>query len=138
VRLRKDAKVEILRRIPLFSRCSKSELGQVAGIADELSFGVEETLIKEGDRGREFFVIVEGTAEVRRRGRIVRALVDGDFFGEIALVAEMPRTATVSTTSPTRALVIVDRDFKRLLRDSPSIQIKVIEQLAARLAPEVL
>lgn len=138
MRLRKDAKVEILRRIPLFSRCSKSELGQVAGIADELSFGVEETLIKEGDRGREFFVIVEGTAEVRRRGRIVRALVDGDFFGEIALVAEMPRTATVSTTSPTRALVIVDRDFKRLLRDSPSIQIKVIEQLAARLAPEVL
>ena len=138
MRLRKDAKVEILRRIPLFSRCSKTELGQVASIADELSFGVEETLIKEGDRGREFFVIVEGTAEVRRRGRIVRALVDGDFFGEIALVAEMPRTATVSTTSPTRALVIVDRDFKRLLRDSPSIQIKVIEQLAARLAPEVL
>ena len=138
MRLRKDAKVEILRRIPLFSRCSKAELGQVAGIADELSFGVEETLIKEGDRGREFFVIVEGTAEVRRRGRIVRALVDGDFFGEIALVAEMPRTATVSTTSPTRVLVIVDRDFKRLLRDSPSIQIKVIEQLAARLAPEVL
>ena len=136
--LRRDAKIELIRQVPLFARCSKRELADVASVADEIDFPASRTLIREGDRGREFFVLVEGTAEVRRRGRKVNSLRAGDFFGEIALVSSVPRTATVTTTSPVRALVLTDRAFRALLDRSPPVQLKVLEALADRLAPETL
>jgi CRP-like cAMP-binding protein len=85
-------------------------------------------------RGREFFVVLEGDVEVTRGGHELQRRGPGDFFGEIALVTNVPRTATVTATSPVRALVITDRDFRRLLEDSPRIQLKVLEALAERLA----
>jgi CRP-like cAMP-binding protein len=95
-------------------------------------------VIKEGDSGREFFVIVEGTADVERGGRRIASLGPGDFAGEIALIAKMPRTATIMTTSPVRALVITDRAFRQLLEHSPQIQVGVLTALAERLAPTSL
>ena len=78
-------------------------------------------------------VVVEGSADVRRGGRSVNLLRSGDFLGEIALITGRKRTASVTTLEPTRVLVITGRDFKRLLRDVPSIQPKVMQALAARL-----
>ena len=95
-------------------------------------------MTREGEPGREFFVLLEGTADVRKKSRKVNALGPGDFFGEIALVSREPRTATVIATSPVRALVITDRSFRRLLEDSPQVQTKVMEAMAQRLAPETL
>jgi CRP/FNR family transcriptional regulator, cyclic AMP receptor protein len=122
-----------MARVPLFSRCSRRELARIAQLADEVDLRTGKTLTREGATGREFFVLLEGTAEVRRGGDWISTMHGGDFFGEIALVTNVPRTATVMTTSPVRALVITDRAFRELLRDSPEIQGKVLEAVAARL-----
>ena len=130
--LRRDAKIELIKQVPLFAHCSKSELGSVALVADEIDMPDGKVLTTEGDPGREFFVLVEGTADVRRKGRKVNAMGSGDFFGEIALVSNRPRTATVTATSPLRLLVITDRAFRELMRKMPSIQAKVLAALAER------
>jgi CRP/FNR family transcriptional regulator, cyclic AMP receptor protein len=134
--LRKNAKVELMRGVPLFAGCSKRELQEIAGIADELALPEGRTLTREGSTGQEFLVLVEGAAEVKRKGRKVNSLRSGDFLGEIALITGAPRTATVTTTKPSRMLVITARDFKALLRRVPSIQLKVLDALASRLPSE--
>jgi CRP/FNR family cyclic AMP-dependent transcriptional regulator len=138
VALHKDAKVELMRRVPLFSHCSKRELASIASIADEIDLPEGRVLIREGDRGREFFVLLEGTADVSKGGRRRATMKEGDFFGEIALVSDVPRTATVTTTSPIRTLVVTDRGFRGLLERSPDIQLKVLKALAERVAPDTL
>jgi CRP-like cAMP-binding protein len=129
---KRDAKVKKLAQVPLFSECSNAELSRIASVADEVSFRPDRTLIKEGARGREFIVVLDGTVEVRRKGRRI-PLKGGDFFGEMALLTDKPRNATVTTTSDVRALVITDRAFQSLLRDNPQIQRKVLAALAARI-----
>jgi CRP-like cAMP-binding protein len=129
----KDAKVELLKRVPLFADCSRRELEYVAQISDEMDFRAGRTLIQEGKPGREFFVIADGTVEVRRNGRKLPQRGDTNFFGEMALLTGKPRNATVTTTSPVRALVITDRAFKQLLQDVPSLAPKLLANLAARL-----
>ena len=131
--LRKNSKVELLKRVPLFSRCTRHELDVIAKVADELDFKEGKQLAREGAPGREFFVIVEGTAEVTRGRKKLRTLSDGDFFGEISLITKLPRTASVTTVSPMRALVVTDRSFRRMLEQSPSIQLKVLQALGERL-----
>ena len=135
MRLRKDAKTELLRHAPLFANCSKSELALISGIADEIDLKEGKELTRQGAPGREFFVLIEGTADVVKDGKKVNSLAGGDFFGEIALIHHAPRSATVTATSPVRALVITERSFKRLLDESPEIQRKVMLALAERLAP---
>jgi CRP/FNR family transcriptional regulator, cyclic AMP receptor protein len=134
--LRKNAKIELIKRVPLFSHCTKKELGLVAQIADEIDLPEGKTLMREGDRGREFFVLVEGSADVRRRNRKVNTLEGGDFFGEIALVSQRPRTATVTTSSPVRALVVTEQSFRSLLDRAPDVQRKVLQALADRVAAD--
>jgi CRP/FNR family transcriptional regulator, cyclic AMP receptor protein len=134
LRLHKNAKVELLKGVPLFARCSKQELAEIATIADEIDLPEGKLLTKEGGRGREFFVLLEGEADVRRKNRKVKTLGPGDFLGEIALVTKTPRTATVTTTTPVRALVVSEQNFRRLLNRAPQVQIKVLEALAERVA----
>ena len=129
---------QLLSAVPLFSHCSKRELEQIAQIADEIDLREGKEMTTQGSRGREFFVLLDGDAEVTKDGRKINALSSGDFFGEIALVSDSPRTATVTATSPIRALVITDRAFKRLLQDVPEVQASVLSALAARLAPELV
>ena len=131
--LRKNAKIELLRGVPLFERCSARELGEIAAVADELGVPAGKVLAAEGERGREFVVLVEGAAEVRRKGRRINTLAAGDFLGEIALVTDRPRTATVTTTGPARVLVLTGRDFQRLLERVPSLAVKVLAALGERL-----
>ena len=91
-------------------------------------------LCKEGETGREFFVIIDGTVEVEAKGKHLATLGAGDFVGEIALVVDIPRIASVTTSSPVRALVITGRAFRSLLERSPEVERKVLEALAHRLA----
>ena len=134
--LRKNAKLELLKRVPLFERCSKRELEEISRLADEVTLAAGRELTKEGTSGKEFVVIVDGSADVRRKGRKVNSLRSGDFLGEIALVTGMPRTATVTTTTQVRVLVITAPAFRGLLRRMPSLQLKVLDALAARLPAE--
>jgi CRP-like cAMP-binding protein len=138
VRLRKDAKTELIKRAPLFSQCSKREFEAISGIADEIDLKEGKELTRQGKPGREFFVLVEGTADVIKNDRKVSTLKAMDFFGEIALIHQSPRTATVKATSPVRALVITDRNFRRLMAEQPEIQRKVLEALAERIGPSTL
>jgi len=137
VRLGKDGKIELIRKVPLFSRLSKTGLNEVASIADEMDLPEGKELTREGERGREFFVILDGEADVTQQGKRIRQLGKGAFLGEIALVTKQPRTATVTATTSLRVLVINDRDFARLLRDSPEIGQGVLEALGERLAADL-
>ena len=136
MRLRKDAKIERLRTVPLFAHCSKKELSQIATLADELDLPEGRELTHEGSLGHEFGIILDGTATVTKGGRKLRDLGAGDFFGEIALVTDHPRTATVTSSAPIRLLVLTASGFRELMRQSPDIQSKVLRALADRLAAE--
>jgi CRP-like cAMP-binding protein len=136
--LRKDAKVELLRHVTLFSGCSKKELGQIALIADEIDFPADKTLIRQGDPGRQFFVVVEGEVKVMKNGKKLPSRGGSEFYGEISLVSGSPATATVTTVVPTRALVIAPQHFRALLDRSPSIQRRVLHSFSERLAPHLI
>ncbi len=135
MQLHRDKKVELLGQVPLFAGCSKKELRQIAGIADEIDLRQGKVLTRQGAPGREFFVLLEGTVDVVRDGKKINELGAGQFFGELALVSNIPRTATVTATSPIRALVIVDRDFRRLLKDDVTVAVKVLGTMAERMPP---
>ena len=137
MRLGKDAKIELLKRVPLFSKLDKKGLQGVAQIADELDLPAGKEMATEGDRGREFFVLLKGEADVTKGGRSINTMKEGDFFGEIALVTKMPRTATVTATTDVDVLVITERAFDSLLNKSPEIGRSIAEALAERVAPEL-
>ena len=137
MRLGNDSKVELIRKVPLFSKLSKKGLEDVAHIADELDLPAGKVMAEEGDRGREFFVLLEGEADVTKGDRSINTMREGDFFGEIALVTKMPRTASVTAMSDVRVLVITERDFSALLKRSPDVSRGVAEALAERVAPEL-
>ena len=138
MRLRKDAKIEHMRSTALFADCSKRELAELAMVCDEVTVPAGTTLIREGETGRELIVLVDGSAQVTRGGKKVTVLGPGDFAGEIALVSAVPRTATIVAATELRALVLSDQAFRVALRRVPSIQAKVLEALARRLAHDAL
>lgn len=133
-RLTQDTKVEALRRAPLFEGLSKKELVELARVTEDLQVPAGTVLCKEGGLGREFYVIVEGVAEVTRGGKIVATRAAGEFVGEIALLTTTRRTATVTATTALRCLILMRGDFRRVLDDNRSIERKVMETLADRLA----
>jgi len=136
--LHRNNKVELLKKAPLFAGCSKKELEQIAMVADELDFQAGKTLIKEGAPGREFFVLVDGTVEVSREGRTIDTAGPGDFFGEMALLTEQPRNATVTTTSKVDVLILTSRSFRSLVEHNPLIALKVMRAVADRVPAEEL
>jgi CRP/FNR family transcriptional regulator, cyclic AMP receptor protein len=136
VALRRDAKVELLKRTPLFAGCSKNELRELAKTADELDLREGTVLTREGRPGREFFVLIEGTAQVTKKGKTIAELGPGDWLGEIALITDSPRTATVTATSPVDVLVITDRRFRSVVETMPSIALKVLARVGERLASD--
>jgi CRP-like cAMP-binding protein len=136
--MKRSSKAHLLATVPLFSGCSQAELAQIASIADELALPAGATLIREGDRGREFLVVVEGDVTVTQAGRRICDLRAGSWVGEIALVTAQPRTASVVASSAVRLLVITDRDFQQLIRKTPSIAAKVLASLGERLAATTL
>jgi CRP-like cAMP-binding protein len=131
--LGRDAKVELLKRVPLFADCSKRELHEISRFADEIDLPAGYELTREGAIGHELIVLAEGAADVTRRGRKINTVGAGDFVGEIAVVTDSPRTATVRTTTETHALILTRRDFRALMKRVPSIQLKVLTSLATRL-----
>jgi CRP/FNR family transcriptional regulator, cyclic AMP receptor protein len=124
---------EHLKRVALFSACTRKELELIAGATTELRFPAGETLARQGQNGHEFMVIVEGTARVDISGQTVATLGPGDFFGEIALLDGGPRTATVVAETDLVAEVIGQREFTGLVEDSPQLAKKLLVGLARRL-----
>jgi CRP-like cAMP-binding protein len=136
VRLGSNAKVDLLKSVPLFAGCTKSELKQLASSTDEVDLREGYVLMREGRPGREFFVMIDGNVRVTANDKKVADLSGGDWFGEIALLTKVPRTATITATSDVRALVLTDRSFRRVVETMPSIALKVLASVGDRLAAD--
>lgn len=130
-----NVKVEALKRAPLFEGLSKKELAELARVTDDLKVDPGTVLCREGKVGREFFVIVDGTAEVTKGGKRIASQA-GDFVGEIALLKTTKRTATVTATTPLRCFILTQAAFRRVLEENPGVQRKVMQTLAERLAAD--
>jgi CRP-like cAMP-binding protein len=127
-----DTKVEALRRAPLFEGLSRKELVQLARVSEDLEVPPGKVLCKEGEVGQEFFVIVDGKVEVTRQGKRVATRGRGEFVGEIALLEETPRMASVTAKTPLRLFVLTRKDFRHLVGENPSVERKVLRALARR------
>ena len=128
-----DEKLELLKRTPLLAGLGRKDLEEVGRLADEVDLKADHVLMREGDVGREFFVIVEGQVRIDKGGRSIRTMGPGEFVGDIALVTERPRTATATTETPCRLLVLGHREFHQLMDQYPSIRLSVLESMAIRL-----
>jgi CRP/FNR family cyclic AMP-dependent transcriptional regulator len=129
-----DTKVEALKRAPLFEGLSKRELAQLARVSEDMEIPEGTALTREGEIGHEFFVIVEGETQVKRKGRSLGNRGAGDFIGEIALLEQVPRTATVTAKTELRVFVLTSKDFHHLLEENPKVERKVLRTLAKRVA----
>ena len=131
--LRKGQKIELLRQVDLFRSCTTRELGQIAALTTELEVTANSVLMRRGDLGKEFFVIVEGTATVTRESVELAKLSAGSFFGELALIDGGPRTATVVARTDMKVLVLSRHEFWSLLNSVPPVASKVVSELGSRL-----
>ena len=123
---------EHLRSVPLFETMSEQDLRKIATFATEDSAPAGATLMREGDYANDMVAIEDGTAEVLRDGRSIGTLGPGDVFGEMALLDEDRRTATVTATAPMRLLVMTGASFRELDRSMPSIHAAVRDAIEQR------
>lgn len=128
----RDLKLELLRSIPLFAGFGRREIERLGQLVDEVDLPEGRVLMRQGDSGNEALVIIEGSARVERDGRLIAERTNGDVIGEIALVSEGPRTATVTLTAPSRLLVVGHREFHTLMDEMPDVRLKVLSELARR------
>jgi CRP/FNR family cyclic AMP-dependent transcriptional regulator len=123
----------VLERVPLFEDLSKSQLRGVRDLAEEVRYMEGASIVREGEPGDSFYVIVEGQAKVQRGDKTLATLVPGEFFGEISLLDGGERTATVVSETPMALLEIKQRPFMKMLGKQPDIALKMMQGLAARL-----
>src|SRR5689334_17028261 len=124
---------ERLAEIPLFEGLSKKELSHISSLATRLELPAGKALTKEGQQGYEFIIVLEGEVEVRQHGQVVAKRGAGDYFGEIALLDNRPRTATVMAITPVVIEVIERREFLGLVAENPEISQKIMATMAQRL-----
>jgi CRP/FNR family transcriptional regulator, cyclic AMP receptor protein len=122
-----------LANVPLFAALRKQELQEVLRAADQIDAEPGQELITEGRVGHEFFLILEGEAKVVKGGKEIQSLGQGDYFGELALLDQGPRSATVVATTPMKLLVVGQREFAGLLQNIPGLAAKLLPGLARRL-----
>jgi CRP/FNR family transcriptional regulator, cyclic AMP receptor protein len=127
-----NTKVEALAKVPLFQGLSRQELERLAKATEDVEVEAGKVLCREGEAGREFFLVLEGEAEVTKEGKHLATHGPGAFFGEVALVEKVPRIATVTARTPLRFFVMTSQSFVRLLDSYPEIEHKVLRALARR------
>ncbi|MDH4142772.1 MAG: cyclic nucleotide-binding domain-containing protein [Chloroflexota bacterium] len=129
-----DQKLDLLRTIPLFSALGKKEIARLGQLMDQIDVPAGRVLMRQGDIGHEMFVIISGKLTVERDGSLVAERGPGSVVGEIALLAEMPRTATVTVVEPAQVFAMGHREFHALMDEMPSVRTSVLEVLAGRLS----
>ena len=126
-------KIDVLSQIRLFGACSHEELAELARLFDEGERPAGSVLVREGDAGREFYVIVSGTASASVGGTKIATLGAGDFFGEMSLLEHAPRAATVVAETDLELLVMDPRSFSSLVGSAPSVGMRMMRTLSERL-----
>ncbi|MGH2489791.1 MAG: cyclic nucleotide-binding domain-containing protein [Candidatus Limnocylindria bacterium] len=127
-----DEKLKLLKTVPLFATCDAREIERLGMLVEEVDLPAGRVLFNQGDSAQELFIVVRGEVRVERSGRVLAVRGPGEFFGEIALVAEGPRTATATCITDCRLLVLVHRDFHTVMDEFPDLKMRVLETLAKR------
>jgi len=128
-----DRRIELLATVPLFAGSSKRQLRSVLDWTKQYTYKSGATIVSEGAKGDELFVLLDGNATVSRGGRTVTRLTGGDFFGEMAVIDGRPRMATVVADGPVECLALKQKDFKSMLAGDPLIAWNLLGSLAARI-----
>ncbi|HYW01070.1 MAG TPA: cyclic nucleotide-binding domain-containing protein [Candidatus Acidoferrum sp.] len=128
-----DSIVEMLEKTPLWSGLTKLDLRQVIKASKERSFESGHTVVSKGDPGDGFYLIFEGAAEVRSDGKTLSKLGPGQFFGEMSILDNQPRSADVVTVEPSRILFLSALSFKTLIFANPKIALKMLQEFVRRL-----
>lgn len=129
----KDKKIDALKGVGLFSACSDRELKFVAAVTDRVDVEPGSVLIEEGSAGHDLWIIADGTATVSQRRRTVRTAGPGDVLGELSLLDGEPRSATVTAKTPVIAYVVNARSFRSMVKEAPSVALKIMQSMATRL-----
>jgi CRP/FNR family transcriptional regulator, cyclic AMP receptor protein len=127
------SKTELLGNVRLFSTCNKRELARIASLVDEIDAPKGKVLVRQGEPGSECFVITDGRARATIRGKGSTALGPGSFFGEMVLLDQGPRTATVTAETDMHLLVLGSREFSALVNEVPTVAVRMMRGLAERL-----
>jgi CRP/FNR family cyclic AMP-dependent transcriptional regulator len=122
-----------MARIPIFSECSKKELKEISRLLTSVEVSAGDVLTEQGDKGQQFMIIERGSATVRRDGRDIATMGPGDFFGELAMLADAPRTATVVAIEDMTVWTLSRPEFSSLLRTNPAIAMNVLQSAVKRL-----
>jgi CRP-like cAMP-binding protein len=133
----KDAKLQALSRVPLFSRCTRKELEFIAREGDEVNVKAGKTLIRQGKPGDTFYIQLEGESEVVIDGKRRRVMKPGEFFGEISMIDRGLGTATVTTLTDGRLFVMSHSQFRDAIKASEGLMVKVLLAMGARLREDV-
>lgn len=128
-----NAKLELLGNVRLFSTCNRRELARIASLVDEIDAPEGKVLVRQGDTGQECFVIAEGKAKATIRGKGSAVLGPGSFFGEMSLLDQGPRSATVTAETDMHLLVLGSREFSALINEVPVVAVRIMRGLAERL-----
>lgn len=131
--MKKKSYLDHLAKVDIFQALSKKELGLLGRLAETVDIDAGYPLVREGATGREFFVISQGTATVKRGNKKVASLGPGDFFGELALLDGHPRNASVIADGPMTVVVLGQREFLGALHDAPTLALKLLKGMARRL-----
>jgi CRP/FNR family cyclic AMP-dependent transcriptional regulator len=125
--------IRYFQAIPLFSALPKKAIRSVVQAATEADVRAGKILVREGEYGREMYVVISGTAQVTQQGRRLSELVPGDFFGEMAFLSPAPRSATVTAYSDMRVMVLGPREMDVIVKREPSIARRLLEAMAKRI-----
>ena len=128
-----DEKLDLLHRIPVFNRFDRKHIERLGMLTEEVDVPAGKVLIRQGELGDDLMIIASGAVSVERDGTKVNRLGPGEFFGEIAVIDRGPRTATVTSETPCRLLVVNHRDFHALMDEFPDVAAQVLATLAHRL-----
>lgn len=124
---------EFFARVPIFANCTPEEIAAIASVAQESHFEPGQIIVTQGTPGQAFYLVLSGRVEILRDGTSLGAFGPGDFFGEMSLLDQAPRSATIRAIDPTQCLMMSSWDFKALLERHPSIAVKLLEVLSRRL-----
>ena len=132
-RTENDAVADMLEKSPLWAGLSKQELRSIVKLSKERKFESGHTIVSKGESGIGFYLILDGAVEIRSDGNTLSKLGPGQFFGEMSVLDNQPRSADVVAVEPTRALIVSAWSFKALISDNPKIAVKMLQEFVRRL-----
>lgn len=126
-------KAALIAQVPLFARCSKKEIGRIAAIATKVTAYEGDVIVEEGTSGGDFHIVASGEAAVTIGGKKIRKVGPGDYFGEMSLLGNRLRSATVTAASRMNLYVVDSKGFNQMLDSTPSVTLSILTTLSGRL-----